>query len=370
MRNLYLNIILVVVLQSLSAAINAHLLNMTEATFTVNAEQQVEVTVLIDLLRSTDGPKEYYELAMDPNSQEYAKLFEKLALAINITQGKDNIPLAFKSANPLQSPVLNDFEDPFEWPRISVVLGSDRLLKSLEHPLTVTFRPSFVFEEPISVTLIGVVSGQRMSRWLITDQPSPKFRLADTSTSNEEFDVKLEALKSSFILGVKHILPSGTDHLLFLLVLVLLIRGIKDLIFTVALFTAAHSITMGVAAFRIIELNSLLVELGILSSIGLLGAFTLFNRPLKHGTLIIILFGLVHGLGFANAFRDSMAEGFFFWRLLGFNLGIEVAQFIFITAVSILFYTLNKLSLRADNARRVAATLTVVIACWWIGKLI
>ena len=67
--------------------------------------------------------------------------------------------------------------------------------------------------------------------------------------------------------GVLHILPGGFDHLLFLLALVLTIRRTKDLVITVTLFTIAHSVTLALAAMRIVEVPSMLVELAILASI-------------------------------------------------------------------------------------------------------
>ena len=78
-----------------------------------------------------------------------------------------------------------------------------------------------------------------------------------------------------------HVLPKGVDHLLFLLGLSWLIVGVRKLVAVVSLFTLAHCISLLAASYRLIEINSLLVELAILGTISWLGLSVLQRRRLS-----------------------------------------------------------------------------------------
>jgi hydrogenase/urease accessory protein HupE len=140
-------------------------------------------------------------------------------------------------------------------------------------------------------------------------------------------------------LGVEHIL-SGPDHLLFVFGLLLLVHSFSTLIRTVTAFTVGHSLTLSAAALGFIPLWSAPVELGIALSIFAL-AVELAREPRAGGTLmqrrpwmVAGLFGLLHGAGFAGALREvGLPPSDIPLALLGFNVGIEIGQLLFIGAV-------------------------------------
>lgn len=155
--------------------------------------------------------------------------------------------------------------------------------------------------------------------------------------------------KSMVNLGMKHI-SEGTDHLLFLLVLLLSapllsinnnwIRsgGIKYALIRIlkiaTAFTIGHSITLIIGAFGLIHLNAKLVEVCIALSI----LFTAIHavKPIFPNKEIFVAsgFGLIHGLAFATILTDlNLDANKLILSLLGFNIGIEMMQLFVIVIV-------------------------------------
>lgn len=139
-----------------------------------------------------------------------------------------------------------------------------------------------------------------------------------------------------FGLGGEHIL-TGFDHLLFVLGLLLLVRGFWPLVKTVTAFTVAHSITLGAAVLGVIPTASGPVEAAIALSIVLLAREVVTGHRgdvhLVHRQpwLVAFLFGLLHGLGFAGALsRIGLPGGDIPLALLFFNLGVEGGQLLFV----------------------------------------
>jgi len=144
------------------------------------------------------------------------------------------------------------------------------------------------------------------------------------------------AFKTWLVLGVEHIL-GGTDHLLFVLGLVLLIASGRDLLATITSFTLAHSITLGAASLGAISLPSAPVESVIALSIVLLAVeLARDGDTLTHRKpwLVAFAFGLLHGFGFAGALGEiGLPKDAIWMPLLSFNLGVEAGQLAFVAAV-------------------------------------
>jgi len=143
--------------------------------------------------------------------------------------------------------------------------------------------------------------------------------------SSREGPSFLEFLK----LGVEHIL-TGYDHLLFLFGLMVICRDLRSILTVISSFTVAHSITLALGALDIVRLPGRIVEPMIAASITYVGIENLFRKESpKWRSLIAFSFGLVHGLGFADALRElGINSGRFgiVVPLVGFNLGVEVGQ--------------------------------------------
>src|ERR1035437_88389 len=127
-------------------------------------------------------------------------------------------------------------------------------------------------------------------------------------------------------MGILHIF-TGYDHIAFLLGVVLIGGSFKTILKVVTSFTVAHSITLALAAFRIVELPSRLVESGIALSIVYIAAENLFFRKFDRRWIITFFFGLVHGFGFASALREvHLSRHLLATALFSFNLGVEIGQ--------------------------------------------
>ena len=150
-------------------------------------------------------------------------------------------------------------------------------------------------------------------------------------------------------LGVEHIL-SGIDHLLFVLALLILVRGWKRIALTVTAFTVAHSITLAAATLGFVHVPGPPVEAAIALSIALV-AVEIVNSTRGRQSLtaripwlVAFVFGLLHGFGFAGASSEVGLPGHAIpVALLFFNLGVELGQLLFIAVVLGLFAVLSRL---------------------------
>lgn len=150
-------------------------------------------------------------------------------------------------------------------------------------------------------------------------------------------DIGLAYLK----LGFDHIIPKGIDHILFVLCIYLLSPRLTSVIWQATAFTVAHSITLGLAMYGIIDPPAGLVEPVIALSIVLVAVENIITTRLHPWRIVIIfLFGLVHGMGFAGVLLDlGLPDREFVTALIAFNLGVEFGQ---ITVILLAFILLGK----------------------------
>jgi len=139
-------------------------------------------------------------------------------------------------------------------------------------------------------------------------------------------------------LGVEHILR-GVDHLLFVLALLILVRGTHRLIVTITAFTVAHSITLAGASLGFLNVPGAPVEACIALSIVFVATEIVHGRNGQPGLtarrpwIVAFAFGLLHGFGFAGALHEiGLPQTDIPLALLFFNVGVEVGQLIFIAA--------------------------------------
>ena len=141
-------------------------------------------------------------------------------------------------------------------------------------------------------------------------------------------------------LGFMHILPYGLDHVLFVLSLFFCCRDFAALLAQVTLFTVAHSLSLGVAVLGGWDPPSRVVETAIALSIVFVAMMNILRKNKHSGWASYALtfcFGLVHGLGFADAFRHAAGSASdFAVALLGFNVGVELGQLVVVLAAFIL----------------------------------
>jgi hydrogenase/urease accessory protein HupE len=140
-------------------------------------------------------------------------------------------------------------------------------------------------------------------------------------------------------LGGEHILL-GIDHLLFVLALLILVKGARRLIATVTAFTVAHSLTLAGATLGFVHVPGPPIEAAIALSIVFVAAEVIHSRQGKVGLterfpwVVAFTFGLLHGFGFAGALSEvGLPQVAIPVALLFFNVGVELGQLLFIASV-------------------------------------
>jgi len=169
--------------------------------------------------------------------------------------------------------------------------------------------------------------------WTTISHPSqPWFELAGAPS-------KLHVAGAYLRLGVEHIW-GGIDHLLFILALMLLVKGTRRLVATVTAFTIAHSITLAGATLGFVHVSQQPVEACIALSIVFVATEIVHARQCRQSLterwpwIVAFTFGLLHGFGFAGALREvGLPQTAIPVALLFFNVGVEVGQLLFIAAI-------------------------------------
>ena len=233
-----------------------------------------------------------------------------------------------------------------------------------------------------------------------------------------------QTISQFYGIGFQHII-SGLDHIAFLLVLLLLIRRLKDVIWLITGFTLGHSVTLALSAVGLVIPELRVVEAAIGFTIALVAAeniatLTGFKRQITYCSVAILLvmvllnllqgiglsalsmfgliiftlaymstpektetaggfrllmsatFGLVHGFGFASALTEmGLTSEQLFPALLGFNIGIEVGQLLMIAGLWIIIQTFQ--TTKYVNKSRLVIDLVSASACglglyWFIGR--
>ncbi len=168
--------------------------------------------------------------------------------------------------------------------------------------------------------------------------------------------------------GFTHIIPKGIDHILFVLGLLFFSQKMYALVFQISLFTLAHTITLGLNSLKIINLPITIVE----PLIALTIVYIAIENILKSGgskyrSIIIFIFGLLHGLGFASVLNTfGLPENHFLLALTGFNVGVELGQ---ITIVFLVYFILKLLFNTQEKFRNyitIPGSLIIgVFGIWW-----
>lgn len=166
-------------------------------------------------------------------------------------------------------------------------------------------------------------------------------------------------------LGVEHILI-GVDHVLFVVALLLGGGRLRRVVLIVTAFTLAHSLTLALAWFGLVDLPVRLVEGLIAASVAYVALENVLGRGTRHRWLLAFGFGLVHGLGFYNALSGLDLDPRHAVRtLFAFNLGVELGQ---LAIVAVMFPLLARVMGR-PWFRRVALSGSLAIlavALFWL----
>lgn len=175
----------------------------------------------------------------------------------------------------------------------------------------------------------------------------------------------------------------GFDHVLFLLALLLPSvlrrenntwqaagdrRGvIIDVLKIVTAFTIAHSITLSLAAFGIVNAPTRVIESAIAASVILAALNNIFPLFTQHRTKIAFAFGLLHGFGFASVLADlGLTESTLLRSLLGFNLGVELGQILIVAILLPIAYRLRATRFYQRGILWTGSIMIAALAAIWL----
>ncbi len=174
-------------------------------------------------------------------------------------------------------------------------------------------------------------------------------------------------------LGINHIVPMGLDHILFVVGLCLLSTSIKTILWQATAFTVAHSLTLALSMKSIIVAPSAVVEPIISLSIVFVAIENLIVHELKvWRILIVFLFGLIHGMGFASSLNEiGLPRNKFALSILSFNAGVEIGQIIVISCVFLLLIIPfgNKKGFRQFMVIPLSLIIAFIASFWTIQRL-
>jgi hydrogenase/urease accessory protein HupE len=171
------------------------------------------------------------------------------------------------------------------------------------------------------------------------------------------------------LLGIEHIL-TGYDHLLFLFSLLIVTRSFWPALKIITFFTIAHSITLGLAGFNIIDIPSSIVEPLIAATIIYVALENIVRGDHPKGRQwLTFFFGLVHGFGFAAVLREmgiSSYETGIMLPLFSFNLGVELGQITVAVIVLPIIWWLHKKPLIEPKLMPACSIVAALAGGYWL----
>lgn len=223
---------------------------------------------------------------------------------------------------------------------------------------------------PVYLTVLEAGSGRDWQEVLPRGARSTPFNMS--SPSQKAHGTRVAQARQYFVLGVTHIVPDGLDHVLFVIGLFLLSPRLRPLLWQVTTFTAAHTLTLAVATSGLITVPVGLVEPLIAFSIAYVAVENTLTEKLSGWRpLVVFLFGLLHGMGFARALGALELRGVpLVISLATFNLGVEAGQLVVLLGAAA---TIGMLRNRPWYRARVSVPLSAVIASvglyWFFERL-
>lgn len=174
-------------------------------------------------------------------------------------------------------------------------------------------------------------------------------------------------------LGFIHILPRGSDHILFVLALFFASTRFRPLLIQISVFTVAHTLTLVLAASGKINAPPDIIEPLIAASIAFVAIENLFFKEMtKWRPLIVFGFGLFHGLGFAGVLADlGLPQDQFLISLIGFNIGVELGQItVVVGAWLVLHWLYHKPWFRSRIAMPACMAIAAIGVFWAVQRLL
>lgn len=211
-------------------------------------------------------------------------------------------------------------------------------------------------------TLASLISGETSNQFVFQHSNIWEWEQDNLSVFNSVIEF--------IVFGLEHIV-TGYDHLMFLFGLLIVSRGLKNLVIIVTAFTVAHSITLALATLGLIQPLGWIVESAIALSIVYVGVENLLVDEVKHRWRLTFAFGLIHGFGFAGLLGGmNLERAGLLLSLFSFNLGVEIGQ---IAIVALAWPLLNRIAMtkyRKTIVNIVSGLISVFGLVWFFQRAI
>jgi hypothetical protein len=299
-------------------------------------EAHVLVRAPLYLFKAVRFPVKGTEIDVDNSAEALQRALA--ALQRDVTLLEDGRPLAARSATArLTLPSDRSFESYAEAAAhvatpvargTAIVIDQGYVDAHLVYPIT----------SPTSVFTFGSTIGRELGDYLkvalrfMPPEGDSRALLVRGGTTVDLNPTWAGAALGFVGLGMAHIV-TGFDHLLFLLCLIIPLRGVRQLLVVITCFTIAHSFTLIGSAFGLAPQGAWFppfVEVIIALSILYTALENIVGVDIRRRVLLTLLFGLVHGFGFSYGLKEDFqfAGSHLLVSLFAFNVGIELGQIV------------------------------------------
>ena len=363
-----------------STSAYGHMLNMTSIDVRVDKNQQAKVSLDIDIGQSLMSAEDYWAATQLTGPAQQAALevvVEKLKRDITILADGavrhltlTGYKIGATSLDAIRNPLTPQMATFYYSVDLS---GAKSFSVQLDDQLDIPW-PCLVKVEAFGQALPQsrlLTDVDRVSQAALIE---PGQNIAESMRASDLFVgwSKVSPTLSWVAVGFQHIVPRGLDHILFILGLFFLAGGWRTLLLQVTGFTIAHSLTLGLSIYGLIQVPSSIVEPLIALSIVYIAVDNLFETKLAHWRIAVVcLFGLLHGLGFASVLADiGLPQDQFLLGLGLFNLGVELGQ---LTVIATAFFAVGWFRRQSWYQSIIAQPATIAIAgtgAYWFLKRI
>jgi len=370
----------------------AHTSDINKATLSLEGSEQYQLTITIDILHllknyqniigdDTKVIESLRTMSFSQQNQLLDNLHNDLTKQTNIrfTQPKNNADDEIKD----NAMLVQSYEQ-------NINLLSGLSLNQLKKTLSLAAERTNTHTELHTIGKIpnGADSVSVQFSPLLSDVQltviRPKHDLVSNNEFSENFEVNISESESShtispsikvikdyIVQGFVHILPRGLDHILFVLALFLFAKSFSTLLWQVSAFTLAHTITLALGIYGIVQLPSSIVEPLIALSIlyvAIENVYRAKSTTVSHTRMpVIFAFGLLHGLGFASVLSDvGLPESQYALSLFSFNIGVELGQ---LSVIVIAFLCLAPIMKKQWYQSTVVKALNIgiaITAAYWV----
>jgi hydrogenase/urease accessory protein HupE len=322
------HLLLTALLVLTSSSADAHEIGTTQVRFALHRDQTWSAAIttapqsLVNKLEAETRQPRSNDLGNDALREKFTELDRALARQIDVRFDGVSSPVSISIAT-LELP------SDVSLPAFVVLLATGPVPPQAQ---TVTWRYGLAYST-YSLVFAADEKGGALTLWIEGGDTSSPYPVSGEIRP----PTHIEIIGQYLSLGFLHILPQGLDHILFVLGIFLLTTKLRPILAQVTAFTVAHSVTLGLTMYGIVSLSALVVEPLIALSVAYVAIENIVTSKLTPWrTAVVFAFGLLHGMGFADALKElRLPRGEFVPALVSFNVGIELAQLAVIAAAFI-----------------------------------